>query len=256
VGSNKKAAEEIRGKVESDLLRDNFGLEKRKDVVSLKSLVDRFLKSKSDKVRESTITRYKNYLNRLNSFFDDLFPVPATDISKIQLSYLEEFVDEAQKAGKNGDKAWSKATVNDGITAIKTLFKFAAEREFITKNPALLLEPVREKSQGRPDYFSDEELEKIWANLPAHWVDALKFLAETGLRKGELMNLRWDKADLSSGAEQITVETTDDYETKTGNSRIVPLTKVAIEILNRQKGKHAKFVFTGPQGGPVTRDKI
>jgi integrase len=256
VGTDKKDAELVRAKVQSDLTLGTYGLKPAKKQISLSELVDGFMKSKKSRIQSTSLTRYKNYYNRFQTYFKAVFPAAASNIHLIQLPYLEEFVGHVIEPENLNDKRWSQSTVNDAIRSIKALFTFAVEQEYMEKSPARLLEAVRERGKGKADYFTDEQLEMIWKKVDAHWIPALKFIAETGLRRGELVNLRWNNVSLKEGQEQITVETTDDFETKTGNSRTIPLTRAAVEILEKQKGKHTSHVFANKEGKPIHPDKI
>jgi integrase len=86
---------------------------------------------------------------------------------------------------------------------IRSLFKFAVESEYLARNPASKLEMLRIASTGRPDFYTDDELQAIWKNVDGQWVDALKFTSLTGLRKAELINLHWENLDFTKGAEHI-----------------------------------------------------
>ncbi len=257
VGPNKKEAELIRAKIQSDLILGKYGIPvSGNKSLSLADLIKAFLDKKKNRVKKTSLARYRNYYVRLESFFQDLFSTAASDIQRIQLHYLEEFLDSALNPSENGVKAWSEGTANDSVRAIKALFAFAVEQKHLKESPAAALKGVREKSRGKANFFSDDELAKIWEKLDPHWVDPLKFISETGLRKGELISLRWDTVNLTQGQEQITVESTDDFETKTGNSRTIPLTATAIEILKRRQGKDGTLVFTSKEGMTVHPDKI
>jgi integrase len=111
-------------------------------------------------------------------------------------------------------------------------------------------------STGKADFFSDDELVAIWPNLESYWRDPLKFIALTGLRKAELINLHWENVNLTTGREQITIESYDDWETKTGNSRIIPLNTEAVEIIKRQEGKNPTYVFTNADCNKIHPDRI
>jgi integrase len=115
---------------------------------------------------------------------------------------------------------------------------------------------LRIASTGRPDFYTEDELQAIWKNVDSHWVDALKFISLTGLRKAELINLRWENLDFTKGSEQMTIESCDDWETKTGKSRVIPLVGEALEIVERQRGKNPTYVFTSPEGKMVHPDRI
>jgi integrase len=115
---------------------------------------------------------------------------------------------------------------------------------------------LRIASIGRPDFYTDDELQAIWKTVDRHWLDALKFISLTGLRKAELITLRWENLDFTQGAEQMTIESCDDGETKTGKSRVIPLVGEALEIVERQHGRNPTYVFTSPEGKMVHPDRI
>ena len=257
VGPNKRDAELVRAKIQSDLLLGRFQIgTSAKASASLAAATVAFLKTKKNRIKSTSLTRYQNYFARLQSFFTSLFPPAAKNIRLIQPGYLEDFIENAINPQDPRERPWSEATVNDGIRAVKALFKFAEEQGYLDRNPAKSLKAIRERSRGKADFFSDDELARIWTTIDPHWVDPLKFIAETGLRKGELISLTWDRVNLNPGQEQITVESTDDFETKTGNSRSIPLTTTAIKIIEGRRGKHTTLVFTSKEGKEIHPDKI
>ena len=257
VGSDKHAAELTRKKVESDILYGTYQLTgQNSKSITLDALITEYLKSKKHQVRASSLKRYKNYFDRVSRFFSEYFPAAGSDIRLIETSYLREFIDNAIEAGASEGHSWSKRTVNDSIKIIRSLFGFAIENNYAETNPADKIAQLRIVGKSKASAFSDEELEKVWAAIDPHWVDSLKFISHTGLRKAELIHLRWESVDLTPGKEQITVECYDDFETKTGESRPVPLNAEAVEIIKRQKGKNAELVFTSKEGHRIHPDKI
>ena len=257
VGTDKHAAELTRKKVESDILYGTYQLTGQNSrTISLDALIDEYLKSKKYHIRASSLKRYKNYFDRVSKFFAEFFPAARADIRLIETSYLREFIDNAIEAGASEGHAWSRRTVNDSIKIIRSLFGFAIENNYAETNPADKIAQLRIAGKSKASAFSDEELEKIWGALDPHWVDSLRFISHTGLRKAELIHLRWESVDLTPGKEQITVECYDDFETKTGESRPIPLNAEAVEIIKRQKGKNAELVFTSKEGHRVHPDKI
>ena len=256
VGTNKKDAELVRGKVEREILLGTYQITLMKSSISLTALVEEFLDSKMNTVRKTSGHRYRNYLEPLCKYFEKAFPSVTGDIRLIEPKYLRKFIDDSIESGVSASKKWSKRTANDAINIIRSLFKFGVESEYLTKNPALKLQSLKVASTGKADFFSDDELQAIWSKLDAHWVDPLKFISLTGLRKAELINLRWENVDLTQRKEQITIESYDDWETKTGNSRIIPLNAEAVAIVKRWKGKHPTYVFTSLKNKVIHPDKI
>ncbi len=51
------------------------------------------------------------------------------------------------------------------------------------------------------------------------------FALETGMRRSEILKLKWDDANLDTGIATL-------YDTKNGDDRHIPLTKTAIQLLS------------------------
>ena len=87
----------------------------------------------------------------------------------------------------------------------------------------------------------------------------------TGLRRGELLGLKWEDLDLERGdlrvKRQIARINGEVVEAplKTKNAyRTLPLAKDTIDVLNQQKKKvgSCPWVFPGPTGGPMSPDSV
>lgn len=85
--------------------------------------------------------------------------------------------------------------------------------------------------QGRNRILTEEELGRLYAALTPrvknanHWILPLtKFALESAMRRGEILGLRWEHIDLQKRTAFIPL-------TKNGESRLVPLSMAAIEIL-------------------------
>ena len=85
--------------------------------------------------------------------------------------------------------------------------------------------------QGRNRILSEDELGRLYRALTPrvknanHWMLPLvKFALETAMRRGEILGLRWEYVDLQKRIAFIPL-------TKNGESRTVPLSSGAIELL-------------------------
>ena len=99
--------------------------------------------------------------------------------------------------------------------------------------------------QGRVRYLSDSEranLLNACSQSNSKFIYTVVVIAlSTGMRQGEIMNLRWNQVDLSVG--QITLN-----QTKNGDSRAVPLTGFALDLLSHlAKIRHINndYLFPG-----------
>ena len=85
-------------------------------------------------------------------------------------------------------------------------------------------------------------------------LDLVRFALGTGLRRGELLNLRWADLDLLAGT--VHVRNREGFTTKSGQERVVPLVADALAVAqalheartNEDPGAH---VFVGVGGKPV-----
>ena len=175
----------------------------------------------------------------------------AADVSLIERKHMREFLDSMQE----GDAAWAKKTLNGAIKLCRTIFAFAMENKFCEENPMSKLKEFRLPAAGRRDFYTDEELGKIWDTLEPHWRACLEFIANTGLRKGEMINLTWDDVSLDPVDPRITVASSEEWETKSGKSRIIPLNSRALEIVQSVQGKHPKYVFTSTSNKKMHPDE-
>ncbi len=257
VGTSRQQAELIRVQRINEIINGKYNLPGAEPSrVSLDSLIEEFKKDKKRTTRDVTQSRYKNYLNPLGKFFKELFPVLSADVSLIKATHVNEFLDQVTDKSSEDTPTWSRRTANDAIKIFRALFRFAQNSGYLKINPLEKVKPFREAAKGKTDYFRQDQLENIWGAVDPHWKDALEFICHTGLRKGELINLRWKSVDLTPNDERITVESYDDWETKTGKTRIVPLNSSAVAIIRRQQGRHPDFVFTSKEGNQIHPDKI
>ena len=125
------------------------------------------------------------------------------------------------------------ATANRHLSALSKAFSDAVrEWHWLHSNPLQRVAKEQE-SAGRVRYLSDEEREALLAackksELPELYLIVL-FAITTGMRRGELLGLRWQDVDLERGVAVI-------HHTKNGDRRSVPIVPEVADLL-RQHGK-------------------
>ena len=86
----------------------------------------------------------------------------------------------------------------------------------------------------------------------------------TGLRRGELLGLKWEDIDLTAGVIRVRRQVSRidgkivEAPLKTRNAyRTVTISPQAVEVLNAQKAKtNDEYVFPSPNGGPISPDSV
>jgi integrase len=136
----------------------------------------------------------------------------------------------------------SAASVVKELNVLKHLLSLAVEWELIPVNPAHGIKPPRVPA-GRVRYLQPTELRALLSACP-EWVRPIVLLAvSTGMRRGEILGLRWLDVDVEGGRIMLP-------QTKNGDGRIVHLNSLAKQaILAAQNPAVSSLdrVFNGSQ---------
>jgi len=142
---------------------------------------------------------------------------------------------------------------------LKAAFEKAREWNYISENPFKKFK-IPKVPKTLPAYFTYKELQQI---IKVTERDILKdiFLTAffTGLRAGELLNLRWNAVDFKNLL--IRIENTDTFTTKNKRERIIPINKPLLSILKNRFPKiidinKTDYVFGKSRGIPFDTEFI
>ena len=140
------------------------------------------------------------------------------------------------------EKGLSNGTINRKLAGLSKILRHAVEVGLLTQAPRIPKLPER---QGRIRWLTIEEEDEFAAQLRHHgrprMADLVHFLADTGMRVGEALRLTWEDITESDGMVVATV-----WESKSGQSRSVPLTKRVQRILGDMDRERSR-------GGPFKR---
>jgi integrase len=117
----------------------------------------------------------------------------------------------------------SAHTVTKEFNILKHLFTVAVQQELIPANPAHGVKTPRVPA-GRLRYLQPTELRSLLEACPPWLRPIAALLAFTGMRRGELLGLRWLDVDLRSGTIMLP-------QTKNGEGRVVWLSEMARAVL-------------------------
>jgi integrase len=107
--------------------------------------------------------------------------------------------------------------VNRELPTCKTIFNKAVRNGKAERNPAHGVKQLKENN-ARDRILSPEEYVRLLAHCPAHLKPVVKLGYLTGMRRGEILGLRWGQVDLKEGFIKLEAE-----DTKTDEGRLVPL---------------------------------
>jgi integrase len=98
-----------------------------------------------------------------------------------------------------GDRGLAPATVRNVMAPVRALFATAVEEGLIRSNPCAGLRlPGSSTAADARRALTEEELAHLLDETPERWRLVVRFLAQTGLRVGELIALRWEDVDLDA----------------------------------------------------------
>ena len=117
----------------------------------------------------------------------------------------------------------SPASVNRHLALLKHLFTLAVQWGRATGNPVKSVRPFRENN-ARVRYLTPDEEARLLQVCPERYRPIVIVALHTGLRKGELLGLRWRDVDFEAGA--LTVE-----RSKHGEAKRLPMNSLVAEIL-------------------------
>ena len=217
--------------------------------------------------------RPEDTLGKLDSKFSYLMHRPMTEITPW---VIEKWRAEQKKAGK------ADATVNRCLMTLKACLSQAVKWGLLDANPLASVKPLKIDSKGRVRYLSEdeekrlvkaldererririerasanqwrrergyEELPDLWKATYADYLKPMCLLARhTGMRVGEIFNLRWQ--DVNFHTKLLTVRGST---AKSGQTRHIPMNEEVQSVLKAwcdQQEDTSGLVFPGKQGKP------
>ena len=220
------------------------------------------------KVRPSSHQTYRGYID--NHIKPNIGSVPLRKLSSLD---LQKFYKKLLIGGrveriesKQQPKGLSAKTVRNINQVISSAMEFAKSQRLIAANPtdgcAL---PKLEHREVKT--LPAEQLASFLREAKESGVFELYYIElATGLRRGELLGLKWEDIDLEHGSLRVRRQVSRingevvEAPLKTKNSyRSVSIGADAVEILKGQKRKvngTSEYVFPSPGGGPISPDSV
>ena len=155
--------------------------------ISFKNLAEEYLNTRSFRCKESSIIRYKRYLN---CNLQQLHDKKARDIRKSDIDKVVIALKETNMANK---------TINCILMFVSSVFNFGIKNKLFSNNPTRDVEKLPQ-IKNKVQYLNEEEMNKFVEyirNFPITKQAALLTAIYTGMRIGELLALEWSDIDFS-----------------------------------------------------------
>jgi len=157
------------------------------------------------------------------------------------LSEISSFMVEKYKLTRKEEKA-GPATINRELGCLRHMFNMAIKWKKAPVNPVKEVKFLKEPKEKDRILIDEEEgrlLEAIRTGHKSKHLEPIIITAlNTGMRKGEILNLKWSNVDFKNGV--IIVE-----GTKNGEIRKIPMNKKLTETLgSAKKASKSEYVFS------------
>ena len=216
-GYSIEMANAIEGKVRS-LRKENKLLDIEKDTrMSFKELSEWYLSLEKVKAL-SSCWRVELALKRFNETFGQ------TLVGQIKSADLEEYQIRRKNEGV------TDATVDQEVGAAKTAIRKAFDNDLVSGDTIKVFKRVKKllktNSNARDRVLSPEEFNGLIESANRHLKAILLTAYWTGMRKGEILGLRWNRIDMKERLIRLKPE-----DTKTGQPRKIPIGAALFEVL-------------------------
>lgn len=202
---------------------------------------------------ELTVQRYEMSLRDFEAYFQSL--EAGLDWASVDADIIRGWMESLMERGNIA------STVNTGLSALRSFYRFALARKLVDRDPAHSLTGPK-KAKPLPQFVRESEMDKLldeeqWAddfnNVRARTIIIL--LYEAGLRRAELIGLNDSDVDFAAGQLKVTG--------KRNKQRIVPFGEEMarqlqhyIEVRDSEVGLTGGALFVEKDGRRITAYRV
>jgi len=178
-----------------------------------------------------------NRIKHLKRFFKETGRenIMLTDITT---KVIEEFK-KWKKYSSERKEELKPQTVNRDLNILSVMLKVAVEWEYLKEENLPKIRKLKETNDFEYKTLSFEDQKTLLKNLKNHTRDIVIFALNTGARKGEILNLKWNQVDLFN-------QTVTFIKTKNNRKRTIPLNQTVLSLLKKRfsRAQNEEYVFT------------
>ena len=204
----------------------------------------------------------KYYVPIIKTFFGNkrLYQISPLDV--------ENYKKQRKETPTRAKKLRSDVAVNRELETLRHIFNKAVEWQMMEKNPFdKFRDPILFKEdENRVRYLTEDEIKRLFAVLeekpkekrkplseeepirkinPSYLKNIVKAALLTGLRRGDLLSLKWADVDLEKGVLFF------NEQKKRNRRRIKVLNSDMVNLLKGVPRSESETIFNGPDGKPL-----
>jgi integrase len=230
VGNNQKLAGLILKKRETEIIEGKFLDIKKQQKIKFEDFCDEFYNFHVRFKKPSVIKSDTILLRALKRYFGPLY------LYNIGPQDIERFKAERIKEVK-------PATVNRNLSLVKCMFNKAIQWGKVDRNPVREVKLLRENNT-RIRFLEKSEIQRLIDCCSPHLKPIVILAVNTGMRRGEILNLKWIDVDFKRGLLYL-------IETKNNTRRETPMNEtVRASLMKVLKHPDSPYVFCNNDGKP------
>ncbi|MFG2021108.1 tyrosine-type recombinase/integrase [Actinomadura geliboluensis] len=168
--------------------------------VTVNEILDDFLAAATIETRANTT---RNYHDAFRCVREQLGERPAQSITVKDVVDLVTYMrTSGRKRGGKPGTGLSGRTVNLTLGRLKAAFDLAVAEGRLVRNVAALVKPVSHQ-QAERETWSKAEVRKFLRKIEGERLEVAWRLSLYGLRRGEVLGLRWEDIDLKAGVLKV-----------------------------------------------------
>jgi len=139
---------------------------------------------------------------------------------------VDDYAEYRKKGAEKAQRKLTGATINREIACLKAIIRRAMLNRQLEWNPIQGVKFFREFPRSRT--LMPEEYRRLLGACAPHFRPIVQLAYDTGMRRSEILGLRWDQLNLEAGV--ITLKSSD---TKTQEQREIPLDGGLIDLIRK-----------------------
>ena len=216
-------------------------------------------------------TTYEGYAKNLEDHIKPYFLSMNLKLADVKLAHLQRFINDQHKSGRlDGTGGLSGQSIKKYMANISKALDYAVKTGLIPQNPARYVEFPKSKAFVG-SFYSIAEIDQLLAVCKGTPIEAPIILAtHYGLRRGEIMGLRWCDVDflentLSICNTRVRIKDECEKPPKSESSRrtfpLIPSVKAYLETLKAEQDRNRAdcgnsyiendFLCKWPDGRPM-----
>ncbi|HEY5427280.1 MAG TPA: site-specific integrase [Candidatus Tumulicola sp.] len=208
--------------------------------VTVADVVKRYLRDRTTRVEAKTLQEYEKNANAY------ILPhLGAKPLVKLRPAHIAEWQHALGERGGKDGRALSAKTTFHARSLLSAALRWACKMQLLVANPCDAVDtPKVRRSDAKA--LLREEMERLLRVCDgSRWAPFVTLALTIGARRGELLALRWENVDTESTTLTIEASLSQTKAgiarkgTKTNKTRTIPLSRPALEALQRQRATQA-----------------